>query len=398
MSSDPHVDHDVTRRTVMAAVRDLDGPTVRDALLQSLLTCRGRRHRHRGGDAGAARRGRRLGARRPRCAPRALRLQHLPRGARRAADAGAGRPAAHGRARLPAARAARPAAGAVRRDAARPLVARGQPRRQHPDGRHRRGRALPGGRRVRARRGAPFGLRVPDARRCRRLAERVPLFLAGEGALALPSPPAGATVLPRDLRVAAERGRRHRAPRGVHCVSATTATSPRSADPAYGGAMRITHLGHACLLVEMADTRLLIDPGTFADDLSDVRDLSAVLVTHQHPDHLDPERLPALVAANPGRGRALRPGQRRRARRARGRRARPRRLGHHGRRRHRDAVRPSSTPSSTTTSRASPTSGCASTPRASRRSSTPATPSTPSPVTSTCWRSRSRRRGSAAGT
>ena len=33
------VDHDVTRRTVMAAVRDLDGPTVRDALLQSLLTC-----------------------------------------------------------------------------------------------------------------------------------------------------------------------------------------------------------------------------------------------------------------------------------------------------------------------------------------------------------------------
>ena len=38
MSSDSDVDHDVTRRTVMAAVRDLDGPTVRDALLQSLLT------------------------------------------------------------------------------------------------------------------------------------------------------------------------------------------------------------------------------------------------------------------------------------------------------------------------------------------------------------------------
>jgi L-ascorbate metabolism protein UlaG (beta-lactamase superfamily) len=63
--------------------------------------------------------------------------------------------------------------------------------------------------------------------------------------------------------------------------------------------MRITHLGHACLLVEMADTRLLIDPGTFADDLSGVGDLAAVLVTHQHPDHLDPDRLPAVVAANP---------------------------------------------------------------------------------------------------
>ncbi|HMM95929.1 MBL fold metallo-hydrolase [Phycicoccus sp.] len=65
--------------------------------------------------------------------------------------------------------------------------------------------------------------------------------------------------------------------------------------------MRITHLGHACLLLEVADTRLLLDPGTFADDaLADVRDLDAVLVTHQHPDHLDPERVPALLAANPG--------------------------------------------------------------------------------------------------
>jgi L-ascorbate metabolism protein UlaG (beta-lactamase superfamily) len=64
--------------------------------------------------------------------------------------------------------------------------------------------------------------------------------------------------------------------------------------------MLITHLGHACLLVEMADTRVLIDPGAFSDDLSGVRDLDAILVTHQHPDHLDPERFPSVVAANPG--------------------------------------------------------------------------------------------------
>lgn len=64
--------------------------------------------------------------------------------------------------------------------------------------------------------------------------------------------------------------------------------------------MRLTHLGHACLLVELGDERILIDPGTFAAGFEEVRDLSAVVVTHQHPDHLDPERLPALVRANAG--------------------------------------------------------------------------------------------------
>lgn len=64
--------------------------------------------------------------------------------------------------------------------------------------------------------------------------------------------------------------------------------------------MLITHLGHACLLLEMADTRVLVDPGTFADDLSGVSDLAAVLVTHQHPDHLDVESLPGLLSANSG--------------------------------------------------------------------------------------------------
>ncbi|XVX21733.1 MBL fold metallo-hydrolase [Actinomycetota bacterium] len=63
--------------------------------------------------------------------------------------------------------------------------------------------------------------------------------------------------------------------------------------------MRLTHFGHACVLVEMADTRVLIDPGAFAGDFSGVRDLDAIIVTHQHPDHLDPERMPDLVRANP---------------------------------------------------------------------------------------------------
>jgi L-ascorbate metabolism protein UlaG (beta-lactamase superfamily) len=62
--------------------------------------------------------------------------------------------------------------------------------------------------------------------------------------------------------------------------------------------MRIANLGHSCLLVEGGGARVLIDPGNFSSGLEELSGLDAVLITHQHPDHADPERLPALLAAN----------------------------------------------------------------------------------------------------
>lgn len=63
--------------------------------------------------------------------------------------------------------------------------------------------------------------------------------------------------------------------------------------------MQITHFGHSCVLVEKGSTRVLFDPGSFSADFEGLRDLDALLITHQHPDHIDLERIPALLEANP---------------------------------------------------------------------------------------------------
>lgn len=63
--------------------------------------------------------------------------------------------------------------------------------------------------------------------------------------------------------------------------------------------MNVTHLGHSAVLVEVAGRRLLIDPGNFSAAWHGLTDLDAVLITHLHPDHVDPAHVPALLAANP---------------------------------------------------------------------------------------------------
>jgi L-ascorbate metabolism protein UlaG (beta-lactamase superfamily) len=63
--------------------------------------------------------------------------------------------------------------------------------------------------------------------------------------------------------------------------------------------MRLTKYEHACVLVEDGDGRILIDPGTYSHGFEDLIDLTAVLITHQHADHVDVDRLRPLVERNP---------------------------------------------------------------------------------------------------
>jgi L-ascorbate metabolism protein UlaG (beta-lactamase superfamily) len=66
--------------------------------------------------------------------------------------------------------------------------------------------------------------------------------------------------------------------------------------------VRVTTLGHSCLLVEAGRSRVLIDPGAFSPDvpgrlraLLGPAPLDAVVVTHAHADHCDAEAVRAIV-------------------------------------------------------------------------------------------------------
>ena len=54
--------------------------------------------------------------------------------------------------------------------------------------------------------------------------------------------------------------------------------------------MRLTKFGHACVRIEHDGQVIVIDPGVFTEPEA-VDGATAVLVTHEHPDHWEAERL-----------------------------------------------------------------------------------------------------------
>ena len=63
--------------------------------------------------------------------------------------------------------------------------------------------------------------------------------------------------------------------------------------------MLLTKFSHSCVRISDGDRRLVIDPGTFSEVQTALDEVDAVLITHEHPDHVDSDRLAAAAAANP---------------------------------------------------------------------------------------------------
>lgn len=66
--------------------------------------------------------------------------------------------------------------------------------------------------------------------------------------------------------------------------------------------VQVTKYAHSCVRLQSDDGRVLIDPGTFsgAEEIEEALDgVDAVLVTHEHPDHLDVETISRLLRERP---------------------------------------------------------------------------------------------------
>src|SRR3954466_13336616 len=55
--------------------------------------------------------------------------------------------------------------------------------------------------------------------------------------------------------------------------------------------MELTKYGHSCIRLDEGERALAIDPGVFSDVPEALDGATAVLITHEHPDHIDADTL-----------------------------------------------------------------------------------------------------------
>lgn len=63
--------------------------------------------------------------------------------------------------------------------------------------------------------------------------------------------------------------------------------------------MQITKYAHACFTLEKDGHVLVVDPGVWSDDFVCPTNVAGVIVTHEHADHLDKDKLQHITDTNP---------------------------------------------------------------------------------------------------
>lgn len=63
--------------------------------------------------------------------------------------------------------------------------------------------------------------------------------------------------------------------------------------------MNVTKYEHACIVLEEEGKKLVIDPGSLTSTFGPLDNITAVVVTHMHADHFNPEHLQQIITASP---------------------------------------------------------------------------------------------------
>ncbi len=69
--------------------------------------------------------------------------------------------------------------------------------------------------------------------------------------------------------------------------------------------MKITKYPQSCVLIELKDKKILIDPGDYVYQKTDMKPenwtgIDLILLTHEHSDHYEPDSLKIIMNTNPG--------------------------------------------------------------------------------------------------
>lgn len=64
--------------------------------------------------------------------------------------------------------------------------------------------------------------------------------------------------------------------------------------------MKLTKLEHSGIVLEKGGKKLVFDPVEFAATLPELSGVVAIVITHMHSDHLQPEQISAILDRNPG--------------------------------------------------------------------------------------------------
>jgi len=63
--------------------------------------------------------------------------------------------------------------------------------------------------------------------------------------------------------------------------------------------MKLTKFDHSCIVVEKDGRKIVCDPVEFTTPLPELVNVAAIIITHKHGDHLQPERISAILDRNP---------------------------------------------------------------------------------------------------